>query len=738
MDERAATPSPRSSMELPLTAVLHVLWTRWILILVCIAGALLPVFLLNRWVARVYEAETTVVIRNGSEQLDATDLLRTSLDRSFILDLVEEIRSRSVAEQVLEALPEEARTELLATYRGGPEDRDAWVVRKIRKQLRPELVRETDVIRIRAHATNPELAATLANAAARVIGRRNLETKRSELTGLREFIETQIHLTDTRLQQSEEELNTFKQLNQVVTLEKEAEAILERITNVESELHLAATELTGMNRELQALRRELQRQRKDLPTSVTEFTSPYIAELKLNLVQLQMRHTRLRMQEYAEDHPELAKLRGEIESTRSKIEAELKKIAASSDLLDPMTSIQKIVERQIELEISTAALDARVRSLEAVRNAYQMSLSGFPEKELQLMRLTRTNKLEEKIYMMLLEKREEARIAEAAKMGNVRVLDLAVPPSDPIRPRTKLNLALAGIVGFLVGASLALRRHVAERVIRTTRELLQFPQLTVLGGVPRLAGRRRRAEPEQGDPSEFPLFVKGKRSYTFPSSTSAGEAYRCLRTSLHHVASRGLPRSILVTSPGPQEGKSTTALNTALSLALSGVSTCLVDADLRRPMLHYAFGSDLEPGLANQVESELPLEPVVRQTPYANLSLLPAGRSTMNPAELLEAPRLGALLGLLSQRYRVVILDAPPVIPVTDPAILAPCVDRVLMVIYAGRTRVEGIEHAVEILRTVGIEEMHAVLNGIGHPDYYGKYSRYYKHYVAYYHKASA
>ncbi|MFQ5600022.1 MAG: CpsD/CapB family tyrosine-protein kinase [Candidatus Krumholzibacteriia bacterium] len=280
-------------------------------------------------------------------------------------------------------------------------------------------------------------------------------------------------------------------------------------------------------------------------------------------------------------------------------------------------------------------------------------------------------------------------------------------------------LALLGLAGALVGLGLALRRRRRPRAMRTPSELEAFPALTVLGGVPHVEAIPQTAEPgaalagHAGRADGFPLLIQGSRTWTLDPSSLAAESYRSLRTSLYHIASRGLPRTLLVTSPGPREGKTTTALNVALCLALSGVQTCLVDADLRRPQLHRAFGHDLDPGLANHLEGlDLP-EPFERVTPHANLSIVTAGRSTENPAELLGGPRIGTLLGLLSQRHRAVILDAPPLLPVADASILAPCVDRVLLVACAQSTRFEAIERALHVLRGVGIQQMHAVLNAV-------------------------
>lgn len=724
-DNKASSPRPN---DMPFSTVLAAVWKRRLQVLAFVIAAAVPVYFLNDKLAPVYEAETTLVIRSGSEHLDAAEMLRGSLQRSFLLDLVEEIRSRSVAQRVLESLPEAERDALAACGRGRT-GADVDPVHRVRRAVHPELVRESDVIRVKAEACQPELAAILANAVAKVLGERNLDSKRAELAGLRQFIETQIDTLASSLRESEEELNGFKKERGVVALEKEAESVLDRITSVESELQLASTELTSKRRENQALLQELERQKLDLPNSGAELASPYVAELKRNLVELQVRNTRLQVEGYASDHPEMLRLAREIHSVRERIGLELNRIPSEGSLLDPMRSIPAILQRQIDLQIDIHALDARVRALRSVRDAYENEMLQFPERELALMRLTRRNMLNEKVYMMLLEKREEARIAEAARIGNVRVLDPAIVPEAPIRPRKTLNLCIAVLFGLAVGMTFALQRHAAERVVCTPGEMRAANPLPLLGSVP-LLSRPRVRRVRRGDVA-FPLLLRGSRVHPLPSTSPEGEAYRCLRTNLGHLGEAGLPSRILVTSPGPREGKSTTALNLAIGLALTGIDTCLLDADMRRPSLHRAMGGALGPGLADWLETRDRSSPVEQVTPYSHLALVSAGTSKVNPAELLGSAGTKTLLERLALRHRVVVVESPPVVPVTDQALLAEHVDVVLLVVLAGRTHLESIDRAEETLRAVGVRTIHLVLNGVKRADYYGKYTSYYKSYTS-------
>ena len=226
--------------------------------------------------------------------------------------------------------------------------------------------------------------------------------------------------------------------------------------------------------------------------------------------------------------------------------------------------------------------------------------------------------------------------------------------------------------------------------------------------------------------------LEGEDYATLDGLSNVVEAYRMLRTSVLLSSAGNPPKTILVTSSQPSEGKTTTAINTAISLANLGVSVLLVDADLRRPAIHRQFKLNQPRGLTTFLSSNEPLESLVYPLPIPHLSLLPCGPIPPNPAELIASERMRELIRTAAQQYDHILIDSPPLMNVTDPAILSTLVDGVILVVQAGRSTRDIVRRARQDLRSVGAKIFGVVLNNVdlkreGYYDYY--YYRYHSNY---------
>ncbi|MBN1977162.1 MAG: polysaccharide biosynthesis tyrosine autokinase [Anaerolineae bacterium] len=312
-------------------------------------------------------------------------------------------------------------------------------------------------------------------------------------------------------------------------------------------------------------------------------------------------------------------------------------------------------------------------------------------------------------YVGLLQSYEQMRLTAAQTADNVSVFRQAEAPDldDPVSPRKMLNTALAGAVGGLLAVGVAFLVEYLDDTIKTPEDVNRALGLDTLGVIGKLA--------------------KGTEelvAVTRPLSP-VSEAFRVLRTNIRFSSVDKPIRTLLVTSAGPTEGKSTTAANLAAVMAQAGLKAIIVDADLRRPRLHQVFGIHPRGGLTGSL-LEGTMDGRLQPSQVEGLAVLPAGERPPNPSELLGSRRLRELLGLLTQHVDVVVIDSPPVLPVTDAAVLAQSVDGVLLVIDAGETRRGIAQHAVESLRQVGANVIGAVLNrmsaGKGGYYYYREY----------------
>jgi succinoglycan biosynthesis transport protein ExoP len=314
-------------------------------------------------------------------------------------------------------------------------------------------------------------------------------------------------------------------------------------------------------------------------------------------------------------------------------------------------------------------------------------------------------------YVGLLQSYEQMRLTAAQTADNVSVFRPAQAPDldDPVRPRLPLNTALAGAVGGMLAVGVAFLVEYLDDTIKSPEDVNRALGLDTLG----IIGK----------------FTKGAEdlvAVTKPLSP-VSEAFRVLRTNIRFSSVDRPIRTLLVTSAGPTEGKSTTAANLAAVMAQAGLKAIVVDADLRRPRLHRVFGIHPRGGLTGSL-LEGSMDGRLQPSQVEGLAVLPAGERPPNPSELLGSRRLRELLGLLTQHVDMVVIDSPPVLPVTDAAVLAQSVDGVLLVVDAGETRRGIAQHAVESLRQVGANVIGVVLNRVptGKGGYYYYYQDYY------------
>jgi capsular exopolysaccharide synthesis family protein len=297
------------------------------------------------------------------------------------------------------------------------------------------------------------------------------------------------------------------------------------------------------------------------------------------------------------------------------------------------------------------------------------------------------------------------------QLGGYEAQVIAAPaPGYQVEPRATPVFLAGGVGGLLLGVALAWLAEVTDRSFRTAEEIRRRLGLEVVGYLPRIVPDPRTPVRATAD---GPVLDPTLCAYHRPKSPEA-EAFRGLRTALYFNTHGEDHRVLQVTSPNKGDGKTTLAANLAVSMAQSGKTVLLVDADCRRPRVHKVFGLGDEVGLVSVIEAQATVEEAVRPTGVANLTVLPCGPRPGNPAELLTSPRFGALLEELRGRYDFVLLDTPPLLAVSDPAVVAPQVDGVLLNIRVTKNSRPAAERAKEILLTLGAKIIGVVVNGVG------------------------
>ncbi|MBI5806219.1 polysaccharide biosynthesis tyrosine autokinase [candidate division TA06 bacterium] len=711
--------------------LIDLLWRRRLLIITCLLGVVLPIALANFTMPPVYEAQTTIIFEQSREPLPSFDISEAFSRKSYIVNQIEEIKSRSLAEEVVRLLdPEYSLLLLRGRDRSLNPDRQNYrLTHIIKKSITAEPIRDSDVILVKVQGPTPDAASNIANLVAEVIKERSASVKREQASSTRKFIEAQLPSVEATLNTAEEAIKNFKSQNQVVSLSDEGKEILSRATEADKQMIAASTERQSIEGRLTAIYDQLKAQGALTENSLPLSAGSMADSLRSNLVNLQMEIIKLQVKGYAPEHPQIMNLNAQIANVKARLLEELQKIT-QKNRLSPMPQIQSLLDQIPPLEIQRATMSARETALKTILSQYDFGLAKLPNKELQLARLLRAKEVGESVYRLLLVKHEEAKITEAGKIGNVRVIDRAQPPQFPIKPRKMLNIAIGLVVGLTLGVGLSFFLDSLDNSVKTVEDIEHNFELPVLGLIPAIHSENGKSNRKNGGDEVARISATLVTKYTPRSHVS--EAYRSLRTNIQFSRIDDPLKTVVITSAAPSEGKSTSAANLAITTALSGIRTLLVDADLRRPVVHSLFGLEREPGLSNLLAERLPLDKVVKPSGIENLSILTCGAIPPNPSELLGSQRMRDLIKLLSQQFDLVLFDSPPVITVTDTAVLSPQVDGLVLVVKSHATDKRALLRAKTILSNLKANILGVVLNKIELSGLAGSYDYYY-HYNYYY-----
>jgi len=684
----------------------------------------------------VYESKTTLIVEDpmGMKEhiFEVPSLLKKE---TRIKNQVEILKSRSLGTSVIKELLSTPYKKLWLQAKEGIDDQEIDLnaqVGRLHRNLYIVPIRETDIIEIKVQASHPKLASFLANTIAREYYKKSLHLSRGEITEVRLFLEEQLRNTQEELQNSEEQLKEFKEEKRIAALSEETEELVKQLAEFESMYQEAKTELRTLNKRLDYMRSQLSQRKSNLVEDIAQVSSPLIQQLRTQMANLEAVRAEYIAQGVPEDHPKMEEIIQRIEEIKSKLRSETSKLVATEiSPSDPLSYSKALVDKILSVEIEIQSLEAKAKALGRIVGNYSSKLNSLPEKSLNLARLERNAKVGENIFLMLKEKYEEAKITEAGQIGNVRIIDEALSPVDPIRPKKKVNVAVGGLLGIILGVSLALLLERTDTSLRTIEDV-ESCGLPILGSVPLIRPdgnkKNRRRLVVKGGLAEIQKIASNLITHFEPKSPIS-EAYRTIRTNIQFSKLDNPPKTILVTSSGPHEGKSTTVANLAITLAQMGTKTLIIDSDLRRPVLHSIFGIEKERGLTHFLVDKARMDEIVKSTPIENLSLVTCGVLPPNPSELLGSKRMHEFVEKLKEEYEAILFDTPPAIAVTDAAVLSSFLDGVILVVSSGSISKEAVMRATTLLGNVNAKILGAVLNKVDVENTYGSY-----HYYYYYH----
>lgn len=533
-----------------------------------------------------------------------------------------------------------------------------------------EPVRETRLVNIVAHNSNPELAARIANTMAETFIALNLERKVESSVYAKNFLEDQIKVTKAKLEESERLLNEYSKRNSILVLGENSNVATQGFSEVAAAL--ARVEQERIKAE--ALYNEVLRQPESAP-QVLE--SKAVQTYKEQKAKLEAEYA-TNLSVFKPEFPKMVQLRTQIAELDARIKAEVNTVVAS-------VKGQFEAARRQEEQLRKRLDESRVQVQTVQDRSVDMNL---------LKREVDTNR---EIYDGLLQRLKEVGVTGGLTTNNIAVVDGASTPLFPYSPQPMRNAMIGLALGLLLGLGIAFLRETLDDSIKHADEVEGQFGMPLLGWIPLVKKGRK------DDASTALLAVEDPRS-------PFAEAYRSMRTALQFSTTEGAPKRFMVTSCAKGEGKSTTALALAIAFAQLGKRVLLVDADMRNPSIHRALGIANEAGLSNFL-SGLSEGNLAQDTAVPNLSVITAGPTPPDPVELLMGPKFGLLLEKAHELgYEHIIVDGPPMLGIADAVVLGNQIQYIIFTVKAASTRRASIKDSLRRMRHAGLSPMGVVL----------------------------
>jgi capsular exopolysaccharide synthesis family protein len=597
-------------------------------------------------------------------------------------------------------------------------------LKRFRERLIIEPIKRSRLVSVSFESEDPPLAARVVNALASNYIDQNLEVRWEATQKASEWLSQQLVAMKAKLEKSEAELQGYVRANGLLFLES-AQGAPENIVNERlRQLQEERTRAQAMRYEKESLYRLVEA--GDFSSLPGVFDSRLMQDLTVRLAEVREQHAQLAAT-FTPEYPKVKQLQNQIDEMEAVLKAERERAA------------KRIVN-------DYRAAVRREKLIEQAFVEQQRQAETIAERSVQYNILKREVDTNKQLYEGLLQRLKEAGVSAGLKASNIRVVDAAEPAKRPTRPNLLLNLASAIVLGLLLGAGAAFLQEYFDNTLKTSEDVerfLRLPALAVIPAAESLNGRRgaygygmhdRAAQSLPGGKGKASGSLVPKAGWlridgdTHHSALS--EAFRGLRTSVLLSSAERPPRTLLITSSRPGEGKTTVAINLSISLAQLGQRVLLVDGDLRRPSVHKVFRLEEDSGLVKYLTGGTDWRICVQPSGQMGLDVLVSGPLPPNPAELLSSARMRALLGQAAEEYSTVVVDSPPLLNVADSRILATLVDGMVLVVEGSGTPRELAQRSQAAARNVGAHLIGVVLNKLdarseGYGYYYYRYDYY-------------
>jgi exopolysaccharide transport family protein len=595
--------------------------------------------------------------------------------------------------------------------------RTSAVLAGFKGSLQVSLVPNTRIIEIRYRSPDKNLAARVVNTLANTYVEQNFKTRFESTMQASDWLSKQLVDLQIKVETSQEKLVKYQKEHEILGIDEKQNITTAKLDELNREL--TSAESTRMEKEsiyhlvqagdsdsiAAAANVDGAARGSSANSALLEKLREQQADLKIQVAQLST--------QFGPSYPKLAQLNSQLKEVDAQIQSEMRKVAA-------------------RLRGDYLAALQRETMLRSALEKQKQEANKLNESAIEYSLLKRDVDANRTLSEGLLERLKEAGVTAGLRSNNFRIVDVARVPTAPSGPNLLRNLGFALALGLSTGIGLAFLLESMDNTVRTPEQAQTISALPSLGMIPlgsrgmkQVGSREKLALAASKEAVE--LVTKSR-----PRSQMA-ESYRALRTSLLLTFAGGPPKVILITSALPEEGKTTTSVNSAIVLAQKGTRVLLIDADLRRPSIHKTFGMGPKLGLSNVLTGTATLQQaIIPSTILPELFILPAGTPPPNPAELLASTKMKNILEELRKQYDHIVIDSPPTLSVTDAVVMSTGADAVVLVIRSGHTTKPALRRARDILLQVNARVCGVLVNAVdlNSPDYYyhyeyqGKYGR--------------
>ncbi|NBC26792.1 MAG: polysaccharide biosynthesis tyrosine autokinase [Bacteroidetes bacterium] len=734
-----------------------------------VVGAALIAGIIATTIQPIYQSSGTMMIaeeRNRYSWAGGTDL-NSMMSSSFgvgqgsrIANEIQVLQSRTLAQEIAAKIHEQEELpngEMFPSlYLEYPDRRskitESMLAFRISSNMTvSQISEETDILSISYQSPSPLEAKTITDLIMETYMEVSASQQRQRAGSAMDFLEEERARIQDRLAEAEENLRDYMRTTELVQVDGQTQAAIDRVAELESQRQEVQVELVSVNSSIESYESQLNEIRPGLAEQFAENVSSQLENAQLRLAELRTERSLIlqrnpELRNNPEREPQLVQLNEDIETVRNEIR-EITSSVLNADDSDVYIGFlenedggvtDRIVELRrnlIELKIQESQLSAQEEVINQRLDEENQFFDNLPENMLELARLRRAVDINEKLYTEVSTKYQETQLWEQTQSGNGQVIDEAFLPSEAAFPNTMLFV----LVGFMVGGVLSVGSVVAKETFNRTVDgtdkirSMGYPLLAVIPDFreyvnTRFGGRETvRVEGREVSTSWTALI---------DSISPISEAYRRLHNNIVFADPDKDYQTILVTSSRKSEGKSTISVNLAVSFAESGKKVLLVDADLRRPNLNRLVGEDREPGIAELFYDKVSEEDAIRPTAAPGVDIVTSGQKIPNPSAVLHSKKMVEFIREVKQEYDHIIIDSPPYGVITDAApLIQHAADGILLVAQFGETQVNELNHTVENLQQIRADVLGSVLTAYRYKDsrdyyYYNEYT--YDSYQAY------